>query len=103
MGMQTSAVFSLGVRAVFTTATTATLAVLMGDFSRWRRSRVERRRLSSILLALVGGAASGAFQLVHARAWAPALPLALSALAIVAAEVAWERRTFEPASFEKAA
>jgi uncharacterized membrane protein YoaK (UPF0700 family) len=44
MGMQTAAVFALGVRAVFTTAATATWAALMGDLSDWSRSHTERRR-----------------------------------------------------------
>ncbi|HEX8103121.1 MAG TPA: YoaK family protein, partial [Solirubrobacteraceae bacterium] len=41
MGMQTSAIFSLGVRAVFTTAATATWTVLMADAANWRESRQE--------------------------------------------------------------
>jgi uncharacterized membrane protein YoaK (UPF0700 family) len=39
MGMQTATIFSLGVRADFTTAATATLAVLMGDLAGWSQTR----------------------------------------------------------------
>jgi hypothetical protein len=46
MGLQTSAVFSLGVRAVFTTAATATWTALMGDLTSWSRTRGERHRLA---------------------------------------------------------
>jgi oxalate decarboxylase len=45
MGMQATAIFSLGVRALFTTAGTATFAVFMGDLSGWSQSRGERGRL----------------------------------------------------------
>jgi uncharacterized membrane protein YoaK (UPF0700 family) len=94
MGMQTTAVFSLGVRAVFTTAATATLAVLMGDFSTWSQSKSERRRLGAVILALFGGAFAGAFLVLRARTWAPILPLAVSGVVVGTAELAWHRGTF---------
>jgi uncharacterized membrane protein YoaK (UPF0700 family) len=87
MGMQTTAVFSLGVRAVFTTAVTATWAVLMGDLSGWSQSSGERRRLGAVIAALVLGAAGGGLLVVHARTWAPLFPLALSAMVVAAAPI----------------
>lgn len=89
MGMQTAAIFSLGVRAVFTTAATATLAGLMGDLSDWSQSRAERRRLAGVIVGLLVGAAIGAFLVDHARTWAPAFPLAVTALVIAAATLAF--------------
>lgn len=87
MGMQTAAVFSLGVRAVFTTATTATWAVLMGDVS-GSSPRGEARRLAAVLVGLLAGAVAGAFLFAHARAWAPVLPLAVSSLVVAVAAFA---------------
>ena len=91
MGMQTTAVFSLGVRAVFTTAVTATWAILMGDLSGWSQSSGERRRLSAVIAGLVVGAAVGGLLVVHARTWAPLFPLAVSAMVVVAASVFLQR------------
>jgi uncharacterized membrane protein YoaK (UPF0700 family) len=88
MGMQTSAIFSLGVRAVFTTATTATWAVLMGDVSTWSSSRSERRRLAAVIVGLFVGAVAGAFLVIHARTWAPVLPLTVSGLVVAVAAFA---------------
>jgi uncharacterized membrane protein YoaK (UPF0700 family) len=93
MGMQTAAVFSLGVRAVFTTAATATLAVLAGDVSSWSTSSTERRRLAAVLVALFVGAVFGTLLFNHARSAAPAFPLAVSGVVVLAAELAWGSRT----------
>jgi uncharacterized membrane protein YoaK (UPF0700 family) len=91
MGMQTTAIFSLGVRAVFTTAATATWAALMGDLSGWSQSAGERRRLAAVILGLLVGAAVGGLLVVHARTWAPLFPLVLSALVVTAA-LSYSRR-----------
>jgi uncharacterized membrane protein YoaK (UPF0700 family) len=85
MGMQTTAIFSLGVRAVFTTAATATWAALMGDLSGWSQSAGERRRLAAVIVGLLVGAAVGGLLVVHARTLAPVFPLVVSGLVIVAA------------------
>jgi uncharacterized membrane protein YoaK (UPF0700 family) len=85
MGMQTSAILSLGVRAVFTTAATGTLAVLMGDVAEWSTSRGERLRLAAVVVGLFVGASAGAFLVDHARTWAPAFPLVVSGLVVAAA------------------
>jgi uncharacterized membrane protein YoaK (UPF0700 family) len=89
MGMQTSAIFSLGVRAVFTTAATATLAALSGDLADWSSSSAERRRLAAVIVGLVAGAAIGALLVDHARTWAPVFPLAVTTLVVVAAAFAF--------------
>lgn len=85
MGMQTTAIFSLGVRAVFTTAATATWAVLMGDLTGWSQSSGERKRLAAVIAGLLVGAAAGGFLVVHARTLAPAFPLVVSGLVVAAA------------------
>jgi uncharacterized membrane protein YoaK (UPF0700 family) len=96
MGMQTGAVFSLGVRAVFTTATTATWAVLMADVVTWSSSRTERRRLAAVIGGLFAGAVSGAFLVLHARTWAPVLPLTVTALVVAVAAVVLHPPTRSP-------
>jgi uncharacterized membrane protein YoaK (UPF0700 family) len=90
MGVQTAAVFSLGVRADFTTAATATLAVLIGDLAGWKQPSGERARLGGTLAALVAGAATGAVLMTQASSWAPVFPLALTA-ALVATALAYLR------------
>jgi uncharacterized membrane protein YoaK (UPF0700 family) len=84
MGMQTTAIFSLGVRADFTTAATATLAVLMGDLAGWSQTRGERRRLAATIIGLFAGAAIGALLVLEARTWAPVFPLVVSGLVVMA-------------------
>jgi uncharacterized membrane protein YoaK (UPF0700 family) len=85
MGMQTAAVFSLGVRAVFSTAATATWTALLGDVATWSHTRDERHRLAGVLVALFAGAVAGAILVVHARPWAALLPLAISASVVAVA------------------
>jgi uncharacterized membrane protein YoaK (UPF0700 family) len=85
MGIQTAAVFSLGVRADFTTAATATFMVLMGDLAGWKQASGERARLSATLIALVAGAALGTLLMLHAEHWAPAFPPLATAAVLGAA------------------
>jgi uncharacterized membrane protein YoaK (UPF0700 family) len=89
MGMQTTAAFSLGVRALFTTAATATYAVLMGDFSGWSQSSGERRRLAVVIVGLFAGAVIGGLLIVHARRWSAVFPLAMTTLVVVVAAFAF--------------
>ena len=79
MGIQTAAVFSLGVRADFTTAATATLMVLAGDLAGGKQTSGERARLGGTLAGLVAGAVVGTVLMLHAPNWAPVLPVALVA------------------------
>jgi uncharacterized membrane protein YoaK (UPF0700 family) len=90
MGMQFATCFSLGVRADFTTAATATLAVLMGDLAGWSQTRGERRRLAATVLGLFVGAAVGAVLLANARTWAPVFPLAVTGVVLFTAAVVFE-------------
>jgi uncharacterized membrane protein YoaK (UPF0700 family) len=86
MGLQSGAVLSLAVTGVFTTAATATVMFLMRDAAEGTRG--EPARFAGVLVALCAGAGAGALLLVHARAYAPVVPLATTALVIAAAS-AW--------------
>lgn len=82
MGMQTAAVRSLGVQGVFTTAGTFTLVALTGTFA-GSRSKAEMPRLAGVLVGLVTGAVGGGLLFLHARTYAPALPLAVTSAVIL--------------------
>jgi uncharacterized membrane protein YoaK (UPF0700 family) len=85
MGIQSGTVMSLGVRGVFTTAATATLLGLAGDLAGWPHPQNERVRLAGVLTGICAGAAAGALLLVHARSYAPLLPMIGTLLVIIAA------------------
>jgi uncharacterized membrane protein YoaK (UPF0700 family) len=82
MGAQSGAVAALDVAGVFTTAATGTLLLLAKDVAQPARQALERRRLVGVLSALVLGALAGGLLLLHARSYAPALPLALTLLVL---------------------
>ncbi|MDT5138664.1 MAG: hypothetical protein QOD58_2926 [Mycobacterium sp.] len=91
MGLQTAAVRSLGVQGIFTTAGTFTLVAFAGTFA-GSRSRDEMPRLIGVLVGLVAGAVAGGLLFLHARSYAPVLPLVITVLVIT---VGWlmARRT----------
>jgi uncharacterized membrane protein YoaK (UPF0700 family) len=99
-GLQTGAIFSLGVRAVFTTAATATWTALMADLAGASHAAPDRRRLCAVLVALFAGAVGGGVLMVHARDIAPVLPLALTTSVAATAALALGR---EPRSAAVAA
>jgi uncharacterized membrane protein YoaK (UPF0700 family) len=82
MGMQSGAIGSLGVKAVFTTAATATLINLAREAADRRVSDTNPARLLRILVCLIAGAAAGAVLLVSARTYAALVPVLATALAI---------------------
>ncbi|MEA2385045.1 MAG: hypothetical protein QOH72_5016 [Solirubrobacteraceae bacterium] len=91
MGIQSGAVGSLDVKAIFTTAATATLINLSREAADPGVSETQPLQLAAILVCLVLGASVGGFLLVHARPYAPVVPPLATAVSI-AASVA-ERRT----------
>jgi uncharacterized membrane protein YoaK (UPF0700 family) len=97
MGVQSAAIFSLGLRAIFTTAVTATVTVFFGDLAGWAQARGERYRLLEVALAVLAGAAGGALLFDHAPRWAPALPLGLTAFAVATAAAAFATPAPTPA------
>jgi uncharacterized membrane protein YoaK (UPF0700 family) len=82
MGIQTAAVRSLGVQGIFTTAGTFTLVAFAGTFA-GSRSKSEMPRLVGVLLGLVAGAVAGGLLFLHARSYAPALPLVITVLVVL--------------------
>jgi uncharacterized membrane protein YoaK (UPF0700 family) len=90
MGIQTAAVRSLGVQGIFTTAGTFTLVAFAGIFAS-SRSRSEMPRLAGVLLGLVAGAVAGGLLFLHARSFAPALPLVITVLVILTGRIVQRR------------
>jgi uncharacterized membrane protein YoaK (UPF0700 family) len=89
MGIQMDAVRSLHVPEISTTAATATLVSFVNDLAHWSKSSPEDRWLRPrILVAMVVGAAVGALVLVHARLYAPIIPLVATVTVILVALVA---------------
>jgi uncharacterized membrane protein YoaK (UPF0700 family) len=94
MGLQSGAILALGVQGVFTTAATATLMFLMRDAAaRSDSAATERGRLAGVLVALLAGATAGGLLLVHARTFAPVLPLVATALVVAIASIALTKAT----------
>lgn len=83
MGMQSTAVRTLRVEDVISTAATGTVLGFMGDIANGSATGAMRRRLAAVLLSLFVGATAGALLLVHAHIYAPLLPF-LVTLAVVA-------------------
>jgi uncharacterized membrane protein YoaK (UPF0700 family) len=100
MGIQTAAVRSLGVQGIFTTAGTFTLVAFVGTFA-GSRSRAELPRLTGVLVGLVAGAAAGGLLFLHARSYAPLLPLVITVLVIAVggAQRVARRRTLIAAAY----
>jgi uncharacterized membrane protein YoaK (UPF0700 family) len=87
MGLQSSAVGSLDVKGVFTTAATATLINLSREAADRRVSATDPVRLARILICLIAGALVGGLLLVNARTFAPVVPPLATALAIAGSVV----------------
>ncbi len=86
MGVQSGAILTLNVKGVFTTAATATVMFLMRDVAaRSDSAAAEPTRLAGVLVALAAGATAGGLLLVHARTYAPVLPLVVTALVVAIA------------------
>jgi uncharacterized membrane protein YoaK (UPF0700 family) len=83
MGIQTAAVRSLAVQGVFTTAGTFTLVAVTGVIA-GARSKAEMPRLIGVLVGLVAGAIGGGLLFLYARTYAPAVPLLVTILVILA-------------------
>lgn len=98
MGIQTGAVRSLGVQGVFTTAGTFTLVAFVGSLA-GSRSRDETPRLAGVLVGLVAGAVAGGLLFLHARIYAPVMPLAITVLVLIAGW-AMQRRTQLPSELD---
>jgi uncharacterized membrane protein YoaK (UPF0700 family) len=82
MGMQSSAVGSLDVKSVFTTAATATLINLSREAADRRVSDTDPWRMARIIICLIAGATAGGLLLVNARTYAPVLSTLATAAAL---------------------
>jgi uncharacterized membrane protein YoaK (UPF0700 family) len=98
MGMQSGAVGSLEVKAVFTTAVTATLINLSREAADPGVSGTKPPQLVAVLVCLVVGATVGGLLLVHARPYAPVVPPLATGLAIGASVVDRRARRAAPAA-----
>src|SRR4029077_249705 len=79
MGMQSAAVRNLNVGGIFTTAATATFIFLFGAVANGvPLTGDERRRMRGVLVSLAIGATLGGLLLIHARSYAPVLPLVIT-------------------------
>jgi uncharacterized membrane protein YoaK (UPF0700 family) len=93
MGIQMDAVRSLQIPEISTTATTATLVSLVNNIAHWSHSSAAIRGLRlRIIVAMAAGAAVGTIVLVHARLYAPVLPLIATVFVVVIASVALKPR-----------
>jgi len=92
MGLQSAAVRKLDLGGIFTTAATGTVIVLASDLVNFRKTADERRRARGVLIALVIGATVGGWLLFHAPAYAPAFPLAVTALVVATAARTFRHR-----------
>jgi uncharacterized membrane protein YoaK (UPF0700 family) len=90
-GLQTGAIFSLGVRAVFTTAATATWTALMSDIAGGPRVPRDLTRLAAVVLAAFVGAVAGSVLMVHTRDVAPLLAPALTVGVVLTASLVFGR------------
>jgi uncharacterized membrane protein YoaK (UPF0700 family) len=86
MGLQAGAARTLGVAGLTTTYVTGALTGLVG-----LGEAAGRVRRGLALLALFGGAAIAALLFVHARNWAPGLPLLVTLLVLISGLVAARR------------
>jgi len=92
-GMETGAIFRLGVRAVFTTAATATVTAFVSDvdddLTRQRNGAVDQVRLLFVIVGAFAGACAGAALLANVRDIAPIVAPVLTLAVAVAARVAF--------------
>ena len=91
MGMQSAAIGSLELKAVFTTAVTATLINLAREPADPGSTGTDPARMARILVSLVVGATVGGLLLVHARTYAGVVPPLVTAVAIALTLLAQSR------------
>jgi uncharacterized membrane protein YoaK (UPF0700 family) len=91
MGLQAGAARTLGVAGLTTTYVTGTLTGLVGQLGEAAGGRDDRVRRGLALLVLFGGAAISALLFLHARNWAPGLPLLVTLLVLLSGLVAGRR------------
>jgi uncharacterized membrane protein YoaK (UPF0700 family) len=92
MGMQSDAVAALGVAGVTTTYVTGTMTGLLRSLVIGGDDVSGRLRRAAVLAGLLVGAVAGGLLLVHARRFAPVLPLATTVAVLATAVWAFRGR-----------
>lgn len=95
MGMQSGAVRRLDVTGVFTTAATATYIFLIGNAGSDRPASEEGRRWFGVIVSLLIGATAGGLMLGYLPAYAPILPLVITAGVVASATMGFRRRNVD--------
>jgi uncharacterized membrane protein YoaK (UPF0700 family) len=93
MGLQMNAIRSLHVPGVSTTAFTAGYIDLASGLTTWSLTAHSARRLAASMICMAAGAFFGDWMLGHAHAYAPAVPVFVTAAVVVIASVALKPRT----------
>ena len=88
MGLQMNAIRALQVPGVSTTAFTATYIAFASGIATWSLTEHAVRRLGGSIVAIVAGAFLGDWMLSHAHAYAPVVPVIVTAAVIAVAAVA---------------
>jgi uncharacterized membrane protein YoaK (UPF0700 family) len=88
MGLQMNAIRALQVPGVSTTAFTATYIAFASGIATWSLTEHAVRRLGGSIVAIVVGAFLGDWMLSHAHAYAPVVPVIVTAGVIAIASVA---------------
>ena len=100
MGLQMNAIRALQVPGVSTTAFTATYIAFTSGIATWSLTEHAVRRLGGSIVAMVAGAFLGDWMLSHAHAYAPLVPVIVTAAVIAVAYAVLkpkERRPAQPA------
>ena len=101
MGLQMNAIRALQVPGVSTTAFTATYIAFASGIATWSLTEHAVRRLGGTIVAMVAGAFLGDWMLSHAHAYAPVVPVAVTAAVITVAWVALRPRSRQSASVRR--
>jgi len=88
MGLQMNAIRALQVPGVSTTAFTATYIAFASGIATWSLTEPAVRRLGGTIVAMVVGAFLGDWMLSHAHAYAPVVPVIVTAAVIAVASAA---------------
>jgi uncharacterized membrane protein YoaK (UPF0700 family) len=91
MGIQMNAIRALHVPSISTTAASATYIGLISGTATGSLKVPEARRLAAVLVAITAGALYGDSLLRHAHAWAPVLPVVVTAAVVTGASATFPR------------
>jgi uncharacterized membrane protein YoaK (UPF0700 family) len=93
LGLQANAIRDLHLPGISTTAFTATFIDLFSGLATWSLTAQSARRLAATMVSMAAGAFLGDWMLGHAHAYAPVVPVLVTAVVIAIAWVALKPRT----------